>query len=81
MSVIKIDLFFIELIREEPTIIVLKLFFLLLVRVVIFLDFLLSALFLTLRLFYKVVVTALRSVIVSNCSNLKLGSIRHSRHA
>ena len=26
MSVIKIDLFFIELIREEPTIIVLKLF-------------------------------------------------------
>ena len=51
MSVIEIDLSFIKLIREEPTIIVSKLLFLLLVRVVTSLDFLLSALFLTLRLY------------------------------
>ena len=29
--------------------------------------------------FDKVVVTALRWIIVSNCSNLELGSIRHKR--
>ena len=79
MSVIQIDLSVTELIQKEPTIIVSKLFFLL-VRVVTSLDFLLSALLIDASIvrFYKVVVATLKSVIVLNNMNFEVGSIRHS---
>ena len=73
-------IFFIDIIRKEPTLIVSKLLFLLLVRVVIYLDFLLSALFFDASIvrFYKVVVAALKSVIVLNNTNFEMGLIRHN---
>ena len=79
MSVIQIDLSVMELIRKEPTIIVSKLPFLFWARVVT-LDFLLSALLTDASIvrFYKVVVAALKSVIVLNNTNFEMGSIRHT---
>ena len=80
MSVIQIDLSVMELIRKEPTIIVSKLPFLFWARVVTSLDFLLSALLIDASIvqFYKVVVAALKSVIVLNNTNFEMGSIRHT---
>ena len=79
MSLIQIELSFTDLIRKRPTIIFSKYSF----SFSLFelpLQLISCCLLSTLRMFsfYKVFATALRAVIVLNCSNLELGSIHHT---